>query len=385
MRILFAADVPPDINTGAAGTELQTIRALRGLGHQVDEIWADDLPRRISHGNLHYLLELPRGYRDAIRRRWQSNTYDVVHVNQGHSYMAAREHRQLKRPGVFICRSHGLDDHMEHVLKPWRRKLGVRNRSALKSLPGNVLERLLDRHMKLAARYASGFIVSSSLDRDYLIREHALPAERAACIHQAPADLFSATPVKGFSPERLRNILYVAGYGYVKGPQTVAAVATELLTRYSDVSFTWVCGATDHPKVEQLLSPAVRARVKLLGWSSQEELLKLYDRAGIFIYPPLFDGFGKVFLEAMVRGLCVVATRTGGMLDIIRDGLNGFHVDFNDGSAIVRTIEHLWANPARAHQVSANAHETARSHDWQRVAQETAAFYRMLLSFTAGI
>ena len=35
----------------------------------------------------------------------------------------------------FICRSHGLDDHMEKVLKVWRKKLGISNRNLIKALP----------------------------------------------------------------------------------------------------------------------------------------------------------------------------------------------------------------------------------------------------------
>ncbi len=62
LRILVGADVPPDLNPGASGTVLQTNLALRELGHHVDEIWADDLGRRIRHGNLHYAFELPRAY-----------------------------------------------------------------------------------------------------------------------------------------------------------------------------------------------------------------------------------------------------------------------------------------------------------------------------------
>ncbi|MBE9203856.1 hypothetical protein IQ218_10925 [Synechocystis salina LEGE 06099] len=67
LRILTVADTPCDPNSGAAGTVYYTNQALRQLGHEVDEIWADDLgPRRIAHGNLHSLLEQPRAYRIAV-------------------------------------------------------------------------------------------------------------------------------------------------------------------------------------------------------------------------------------------------------------------------------------------------------------------------------
>jgi len=108
LRILMMADVPPDPNRGAAGTEVQTARALREAGHEVDTLWAADLGRRIQHGNLHLLLELPRAYERAALRALEAKRYDVLHVNQPHGFRAARAvHR--RHPGVaFLHRSHGF-------------------------------------------------------------------------------------------------------------------------------------------------------------------------------------------------------------------------------------------------------------------------------------
>ena len=84
LRILVGADVPPDPNAGASGTVWQMNQALRRLGHHVDEIWQHDLGRRIRHGNLHYVLELPRTYRREVRKRLQDQEYDVIELSQPH-------------------------------------------------------------------------------------------------------------------------------------------------------------------------------------------------------------------------------------------------------------------------------------------------------------
>ncbi|MDX1379392.1 MAG: glycosyltransferase, partial [Anaerolineales bacterium] len=220
MRILFAADVPPDINTGAAGTELQTIEALRARGHQVDTIWAEDLTRRIRHGNLHYLLELPRTYRSAIATKWQSCAYDVVHINQAHGWLAARDHHKKKRPGVVVIRSHGLDDHMEKTLAPWRKKIGIPARRGWRRYGGGLVDVCLDRHMRLAAKEADGFIVSSSLDRAYLINHHHIQQKKIAAIAQAPPRSFLDMPAIEMGRVRLNRVLYVAGFAWFKGSDT---------------------------------------------------------------------------------------------------------------------------------------------------------------------
>ena len=329
MRILFAADVEPDPNSGAAGTEWQTIQALRQLGHEVDVIWAADLGRRIRHGNLHYLLELPRAYRRVIGQRCERLDYDVIHANQGHCYLAARAHHQAMRRGIFVCRSHGLDDRMEQVLKPWRRRLEVNARSSMKAMVGGALDSLLHQHDRAAYREADGIIVSSSGDARYLTDSMAVPASRVACIPQAPAAAFVANATPAMDHSRLMRILHVGGFAYWKGVHAVATVANTLFERDSRGEMTWVCRAAEHDLVRDLLRPAAQKRVELVAWTSQQDLLAIYDRHGIFLCPSLFDGFGKVFLEAMARGLCVIGTPTGGMPDVIRDGENGCLVGFH--------------------------------------------------------
>lgn len=112
---MFAADVPrdPDFGAAVAATERPTIRSLRGQGHEVHEICAQHLGQRIRHGNLQHLLELPYRFRTVIRQRASATEFDLLHVNHGHSCLAALDQRRRKHSGVFVCRSHGMDDRME--------------------------------------------------------------------------------------------------------------------------------------------------------------------------------------------------------------------------------------------------------------------------------
>jgi glycosyltransferase involved in cell wall biosynthesis len=267
---------------------------------------------------------------------------------------------------------------MEQVLEPWRRRLGVRNRSGLKSLVGWAVDGLLHRHDHLAYQYSSGIIVSSSLDKDYLVIEQKVPIERVACIAQAPATPFVEKSVLPMEARRLRRILHVGGFAYWKGVHAVAAAVNRLLLIDDDFSMTWVCRMSEHDKVRALLEPYALKKVNLLGWVTQEELLAIYDSHGIFLVPSLFDGFGKVFLEAMARGMCVIGTPTGGMRDIIRTEENGFLVGFHDPEGIVTVIRRLSRSPELASAISAQAATDARGYSWDRVGRETADFYQRL-------
>lgn len=381
MKILFAADVPPDPDSGAAGTEWRTIEALKALGHEVDAIWADDLGRKIRHGNLHYLFELPWRYRTVLAERCAKKTYDVLHVNQSHCFLAAQDHRRLRRPGVFVYRSHGLDDHMEQVLRGWRKRLAIRPRRGVAALAGPVIDRMLARHDRLAYRHVDGVLVSSSLDRTFLIDQIGLAPERVACVPQAPAAPFVASPAAAMTPGRLRRLLHVGGFAYWKGVHAVARAANELLIPGSDMRLSWVCRQEEHQRVRDLLTVEAQARVELVPWMAQERLVDLYDDHGIFLSPSLFEGFGKVFLEAMARGLCVIGTVAGGMGDVISDGLDGLMVDFDSSAGIVEQVRRLRTDPEFAKAISVKASATARDYSWQRTATEIAGFYMALAVF----
>ena len=126
LRILTVANVPPDPNSGAAGTVFATNAAFRQLGHEVDEIWADQLgPRRIAHGNLHSLIEQPRRYVTAIRQAFQKADYDVVIAQQPQSWMAARDNRRLGRKCLFLTMSQGVETRIWEVLQQFRKRYGV--------------------------------------------------------------------------------------------------------------------------------------------------------------------------------------------------------------------------------------------------------------------
>jgi glycosyltransferase involved in cell wall biosynthesis len=374
MRVLFMADVPKDPNTGASGTELRTMEALRALGHEIDEVWASDLGRRIRHGNLHYLFELHINYQRRLRQALASRSYDVVHVNQPHGWRAARWLRRRPSPRpVFVHRSHGFEPHVVAALAPWQRFDPDRRSIARRVLSG-VISRALERHNGLIAKYADGHIVSSSSDAAFLVDRYRVPKERVAIIPQAATEEFLARPALPMTRERLRRVLYVGQYVFQKAPMIVAEAMRRLA---GDFELTWVCAAQHHEMVRALAGGAVR----LLPWMDVDALREVYDAHGVFLFPSFYEGFGKVFLEAMSRGLCTVASDIGGAHDVITSGRDGILVPAGDAGAIVDAVRALDLPHAVA--MSEAAARTARQYTWTRVARETAAFYERLIGMDA--
>ncbi|MFG0334290.1 MAG: glycosyltransferase family 4 protein [Maioricimonas sp. JB049] len=379
MKILWASEVTPDPDSGAGGTEWQLVRQLRGLGYEVECRWAEHLPRRIAHGNLHYACELPRVYARAILQACRSDRFDVVTVNLGQSWLAARRLRDAGFQGAFVVRSHGLDDHFDETLAYWRKQLNLSRGAAWKRLPGAILTRVLHNHLHKAARLCDGYVVSNSLDARFLKQRHGLRDEQILNASQAAAQSFLDRPAPPMTAERLRRVLYVAGFHFIKGPHAVAEAARRLLSRGDGTTMTWICHPRDHARVRELLGAELENRVQLCGWMPQDELSRVFDSHGVFVYPTLFDGFGKVFLEAMARGLCVIGTPAGGMIDLLRDGENGLFCEFNHGGQIARQVTQLQSDLPRAREISRLAAETARGLSWEGVGQQLATFFETRL------
>ena len=380
MRILFMADVPHNPHSGAAGTEVQTLDALRALGHEVDAIWSDNLGRRIRHGNLHLLLELPHTYELAAVRALQRTRYDVVHVNQPHGFRAARAVHRFSPQTVFIHRSHGFELNVEETLKPWRAMYGGDERSAVRRISSRAIAALLARHGRAIAAEADGHIVSSSLDAAFLRERLVVAADRIAVIAQAAPESYTRDAAPPMDTKRLRRVLHVAQFAFFKAPMITAAAMNRLAEADGELRFSWVCDPKSEPAIRALLTPGANERLDVLPWTTQDALRDIYDAHGIFLFPSFFEGFGKAFLEAMSRGLCVIASDAGGMHDVIENGRNGILVPPGDATALADAALAVMRNPDRAGEMSAAAAVTARQYSWDRVARETADFYWSRLS-----
>ena len=67
------------------------------------------------------------------------------------------------------------------------------------------------------------------------------------------------------------------------------------------------------------------------------------DYGGAFVQPALFEAFGLTVIEAMGTGLPTFATCFGGPLEIIEDGVSGFHIDPNHGAAAAQRMAEFFA------------------------------------------
>jgi len=373
LRILFVANTPRNPLKGASGCDIATIDALREQGHHVDEIWDSDMqPRRIPHGNLHLLLELPSRFSHAVAKKTQNTVYDVIQVNECHAYKAARQHRQARRPGIFVNRSHGWEPSGRRALAKWAAEMD--RRSNWKKRASSTLSWIMERHNRLVVKYSDAMVVCSEDDRSSILGNYRADAASILALPPgAPRD-FINEPIA--THERsAQHLLHVGQFHPAKAPQIIANVASQVLRTDPRAKFTWVCDQRDHVAALSLLAPDVLDRVSMLDWMDRSQLRQVYDRHAIFLFPSYTEGFSLTFLEALARGLCVVATRINGMKEVINDGANGYLFERDDVQGMAEQILKLFQSPQLADLIGAAARQTAELYPWSASALKLESFY----------
>ena len=105
--------------------------------------------------------------------------------------------------------------------------------------------------------------------------------------------------------------------------------------------------------------------IQLVGYVPNDELPSLYRHADVFVLPSKSgEGFGLVVLEAMASGLPVIATKSGGVIDLVVDGINGRLVPPNDARALARALSELVDGADLRNGLRQGALESVSSISW---------------------
>ncbi len=114
-------------------------------------------------------------------------------------------------------------------------------------------------------------------------------------------------------------------------------------------------------------------RVRFAGEAAPRRLERAYASAHLFALPSLHEGYGMAFAEALARGLPVVATRAGALVDLVPIRA-GALVRPNDARGLRRVLRRLLDAPRRRHRMRLGALATARRFaDWPDQARRFAA------------
>jgi glycosyltransferase involved in cell wall biosynthesis len=132
--------------------------------------------------------------------------------------------------------------------------------------------------------------------------------------------------------------------------------------------------------------------VTFAGFVSNQELSKLFRSCSIYVHPAIYDsrgdteGLGVVLVEALSNWKPVVASKVGGIVDVIKDGETGLLVPEKDPDAIARAVLRLLDDPEYASRLGVQGSEYAANYfNWDRIMDRYEDIYRQLSAGTRSV
>ena len=179
-------------------------------------------------------------------------------------------------------------------------------------------------------------------------------------------------------------LIFVGRITRQKGLPVLLRAAPELV---AEAQLVLLAGLADTP--EQLaevteLVDGLRASRSGVLWIpemlAKHEVIQLLSHATVFACPSVYEPLGIVNLEAMACGTAVVASRTGGIPEVVADGETGLLVPPGEPAPLAAALNALLTDPGRAAQLGQTGRKRAVSEfSWAAIAARTAALYDQLV------
>lgn len=230
------------------------------------------------------------------------------------------------------------------------------------------LSRLNDRRTRGWISESDQVIAVSEYIRQELV-DHGFPAERLDVV---PNGISSPRP-PGAPPADVRGRRYLAACGRLVGFKGYDVAIESLLHLPKDLHLAIAGTGPELGALRRLARRrGVADRVHLLGWIEEDQKQALLAHAECFVHPTRFEAFGIAPLEAMAHGTPVVASRVGGLPEVV--GTGGILVDERTPEAFAQAIARQLAAPQRD-EASQQAKLQASRYSWDSAADRLERIY----------
>lgn len=395
---LFTREFPPHIY-GGAGVHVDYLS--RELARTIDvevHCWGK---QRSDDGHLHVRGAEPwaeitdgatgkfKGALEALSLNLTQvkalESIDIVHTHTWYVAMAGFLAKKLY--GIpFVLTTHSLEP-----LRAWKaEQLGS----------GYAMSSWMER---TAILDADAIIAVSQGTKDDVLRAYDVPPERVHVIYngidldeyQQTADT-TALLQYGVDPSRP----YILFVGRITRQKGVTHLVDAIRYLPPETQIVLCAGAPDTPEIAAEMRAKVdeaRAHNPHIVWIekmvTRAETIQLYSHAQVFCCPSVYEPFGIINLEAMACRAPVVASATGGILEVVVDGETGYLVPFEQDAVtsfprypdrfardLARSLSTLLADPAAGKRMGEAGRRRVEQHfAWSSIAKQTIALYQQLI------
>jgi glycogen synthase len=203
-----------------------------------------------------------------------------------------------------------------------------------------------------------------------------LPLRQPPEIIENGVDLDTFRPADGW-PADDNYLLFVGRLVEQKGVEYLIRAYLYVRTKYPDLRLKVVGSGDLREALAGLATNLLLADgVDFLGWQTGSELVGLYQRAAAVVVPSIYEPFGMTALEALACRRPVVASREGGLPDIVRHREHGFLAEPKDELDLAQWLMALLSDPARRNSMGTAGRAYVQEHyRWSDIAGRYLALY----------
>ncbi|MBT2772166.1 glycosyltransferase [Halomonas sp. ISL-60] len=357
---------------------------LRALGHSLQlfvpryrEAWQDDssikrIPTLMAFGQKGE-FRLTNPFSARFRRCLRAFKPDLIHVH--HPFwlgsMGLFMGRRLKVPVIYTY--HTRLEHYAHFVP----------------LPGALFRNLISHYLiKRFSNRCQGVIVPTYSAEEYLrmigvktptlVQPTGIDVERFSQVDESELDALREQ--LGVSASR-KILISVSRISKEKNIGFMLESLAELRSQgHEDFHLLLIGDGPDREAIQtQIDTLKLTSQATLVGAVSPERMALYYHLGDLFVFASTSETQGMVILEAMSAGLPVVAVRSSGIDDVVRQGVNGFKTPQNRQAWGQKVVE-LKDSAALRQQLGKQASHFAEEFDIANFASAVANFYAEVLA-----
>ena len=246
------------------------------------------------------------------------------------------------------------------------------------------IQRLFDKLSLIGLRKAGVIIAISEFTKQTLIETLSLPPEQIdVVLYGMDHKVFRQVPIsqsfrtRHHLPTENRYLLYVGSENPRKNLFRLVQALAPLKARIPNVKLIKVGTPLYGPGYQQLQKLihelGLEQDVLFYNHPSEEDLIRFYNVADLFVFPSLYEGFGMPPLEAMACGTPVVSSNAASLPEVVGDA--AILIDPYDTEAMSEAIYNVLSDDSLQEELKHKGLERASQFTWERAAKNTVAVY----------
>ncbi|NPB03436.1 MAG: glycosyltransferase family 4 protein [Thermotogae bacterium] len=209
------------------------------------------------------------------------------------------------------------------------------------------------------------FVVVSESTKEELVRL-GVPESNVKVIYNGIDTVFFHPREKYVQP----TVLYINRFRRYKRPDLAVEIFARIKKRMPEVRFL-MAGKGPYLEKVRSLSHKLNVEVDFLGFISEKEKSEVLARSWVVLNTSSKEGWGLVNMEAFASGTPVVGFKVPGMKDSVKDGYNGFLVEYGNVEEAAKKVMLILEDTELRTKLSRNARKFAESFTWDKAAQLT--------------